>query len=130
MATFIDGTLILQVINFMIAYWILATFFLRPAYAHLMRIKHERGRLAQETKSLERATQQLKVHAVGELQAAQRELVEYPDASRALGTQAPELELALEQPEQTTVSLEPADRRALVQAIVQRLKSKIVSGDQ
>jgi hypothetical protein len=45
MSSFLDATLVIQLVHFGCAYWILSHFFLRPAYAHIMGKETEKKRL-------------------------------------------------------------------------------------
>jgi len=47
MSSLLDLTLVVQLVNFACAYWILSKFFLRPAYSHLKHIQLEKKQMQQ-----------------------------------------------------------------------------------
>lgn len=75
MPSVLDATVVIQMVHFLCAYWILSKFFLKPAYALVMKIDAERAALKYAAlKEQEDLVSQRQEKAV-ELAALQHELI-------------------------------------------------------
>jgi hypothetical protein len=75
MPSVLDATLVIQMVHFLCAYWILSKFFLKPAYAYVMKIDTERATLKNAAVQQQEELNQQRQEKVAELTVLQHELL-------------------------------------------------------
>lgn len=75
MHSVLDATVIIQILNFVCAYWILSRIFLKPAYVVIMKIDQERAALKREAQTVYDMLAFEKEKKMYELTVRQQELV-------------------------------------------------------
>jgi heme A synthase len=127
MPSVLDATVVIQMVHFLCAYWILSKFFLKPAYALVMKIDAERAALknaaVQEQEDLVLQRQQ----KTAELTAFQQELKELssaPHGSTTLTTSGFGQPAHPECSQQGNVSRE--QKTALIKQLAAQLKKRVI----
>lgn len=123
MASLLDLTLVVQIVHFVAAYWILSKLFLKPAYAHIMKIENARKELQNSIVAMQSDLLNQRKNNTEALSTAQRELVgELVNIEPAVVTD-------ISQEEHVAFEELPDDaRKEIVSHAVQLLKNQIVRG--
>jgi len=74
MPSVLDATVVIQMVHFLCAYWILSKFFLKPAYALVMKIDAERAALKHAAIQEQEELTTQRQEKIAELTAIQNEL--------------------------------------------------------
>lgn len=121
MHSVLDATVIIQILNFVCAYWILSKIFLKPAYAVITKIDQERAALKREAQEVQEMLAFEREKKTYELTVHQQELVRAAPVIKRAATKPYQIE-AVHYDDRVTEQ----DKKKLIKELSASLKKRII----